>query len=83
MRTKRDVHAYLVIYDCVGNVVFKDNYYISANTNNNQIIFYTWNLTNNYGRKISGGTYLAVLKTRDPDSGNIEVYKRMIGVKDY
>jgi hypothetical protein len=65
------VKVKLMIFDQLGNTVDK-----SSEVGNK----YTWDLTNKSGRKVAGGTYLAVLQLVD-DKGNAIVRKTMIGVK--
>ena len=57
----------LAVYDAVGNLVYEENSIGS------------WNLRNRDGRKVAGGTYLAILKGVTK-SGEIKVFKRMIGI---
>ncbi len=62
--------AELVIYDPLGNAIDQSN-----NVGNK----YIWDLHNKYGRRVSGGVYLAILKLVD-DKGNTIVKRTKIGV---
>ena len=66
----RIVEAQMVIYDALGNAIDQ-----SSDVGNK----YTWDLHNKYGRRVSGGMYLAILKLID-DSGNKIVKKTKIGI---
>ena len=62
--------AELVIYDALGNAIDQSN-----NVGNK----YIWDLHNKYGKRVSGGVYLAILKLVD-DKGATIVKRTKIGV---
>jgi len=61
-----------VIYDNIGNVVYKTN---GKNTET-----FVWNLNNTAGRAVANGTYLIVAQAKGM-SGKLYVYSTKIGVK--
>ena len=75
-------NAVLVIYDQIGNLVFKESYPQIGGDLNKPKKFGQWNLRNRNGRVISSGTYLAVL-TVSGDYGKKERFIAKVGVKEY
>lgn len=71
------VEAELTVYDAVGNIVYTDVIPISQAIRDTKQL--TWDLTNQSGRLVSGGTYLAILKLTHKN-GILEVKKIKIGV---
>jgi hypothetical protein len=67
----------LKVYDPIGNIVFGTNVpYCNANE---QCLIGSWDLRNRAGKKVSLGSYIAVLKIIDND-GKTWVMKCMLGV---
>ncbi len=78
---RKNLDAVLTIFDCTGNIVFRNIYSLHPDKyNNGNIIFGQWDLTNRYGRKVSAGTYLAILKIKTND-GFIQIAKTSIGIR--
>ena len=73
-------HANLVIYDALGNTLYKNLYGPEINSNRLKE-FDSWNLNNMNGRTTASGTYLAFLITKNKD-GSIQKIKAMIGIKE-
>jgi hypothetical protein len=78
-RGKGVTHADLVIYDVVGNALYKNSYGSEINSNKLKE-FDSWNLKNMNGRKTAGGTYLAFLIIKNSD-GSVQKIKAMFGIK--
>jgi len=65
----------VIIYDVMGNVVFQCNKY--TEDDNGYLVL--WNGYNRKNRKVSKGSYSAVIVVEDDDGKN--VFKKLIGVK--
>ncbi|MBN1983162.1 MAG: hypothetical protein JW795_16630, partial [Chitinivibrionales bacterium] len=67
----------LKIYDPVGNIVYENNCMMRSSEKAIAI----WNCTNKQGKRVSSGSYLALLKMTTV-SGKVETYSRTVGVKE-
>ncbi len=77
--TKDKMNASLVIFDAIGNTVYENDY--SIQSSQELLQFDSWDLTNKYGKKVGCGSYLVIFKAFGKN-GKIEMFKRMIGVKE-
>ncbi|MBD3391388.1 MAG: fibro-slime domain-containing protein [Chitinivibrionales bacterium] len=68
----------LAIYDVVGNLVADGLEAYASSTERTRYYFF-WDGTNENGRVVGAGTYLAVIKLRS--GGDVEVVRTRIGVK--
>ncbi len=80
-RGKGVTHANLVIYDALGNTLYKNSYGSEINSNKLKV-FDSWNLKNMNGSTTASGTYLAFLITKNND-GSVQKIKAMIGIKEF
>ncbi len=71
--------AKLVVFDGVGNTLYRNSFRTEINCLNLKK-FDSWDLRNRNGRKVCGGTFLAVLYITN-DQGAQKVLKLRIGVK--
>jgi len=77
----RDPKATIIIYDAVGNIVFKSkpNEITLVDENNVNAFGFVWNGKNNKGRTVAPGTYLVRMHA-DLGEGNKYVQQKKIGV---
>ncbi len=71
----------LYIYDEISNLVYttSDDFDISDSLSYQELC--TWDFVNTQSRIVSSRTYLAVLKIKNLDNGEVQHVKKLIGIK--
>ena len=64
----------VAIYDNLGNIIDRQSFHSNGGYT------YKWDLRNENGIKVASGIYVAIIRYQT-DDGSVEMFKRMIGVK--